>query len=68
MSISIAKDAATFINLIKPPGILMGMMLLRIKSFFQIFNSRHYPISFTLTSINFNRSQEDNDQAFPVAL
>jgi hypothetical protein len=46
----------------------MDMMLLRIKSFFQIFKLSPYPISFTLTSTNFTVSQEDNDQAFPVAL
>ncbi len=46
----------------------MGMMLLRIKSFFQIIKFRHYPISFTLTLQKFTHSQEDNDQAFPISL
>ncbi len=50
----------------------MDMMLLRIKSFFQVIKFSHYPISFILTSPSFKNftvlTQEDNDQAFPVSL
>ncbi len=50
----------------------MDMMLLRIKTNFQVSKSQPYPISFTSTSLfltsQFSQPQEDNDQAFPVSL
>lgn len=46
----------------------MGMVLLRIKSFFQINKFRNYPITFISTLQKFRHSQEDNDQAFPITL
>lgn len=46
----------------------MSMMLLRIKSNFQVFKLPHYPNSFVFSSSKFDSSQEDNDQAFPVTL
>lgn len=45
----------------------MGMMLLRIKIFFHAFHTLVYPIFFNLYSITFT-SQEENDQAFSIAL
>ncbi|MFL5783620.1 MAG: hypothetical protein ACJ76H_03350 [Bacteriovoracaceae bacterium] len=46
----------------------MGMMLLRIKSILKVSKLSHYPIPFTSSSQKFIDTQEDNDQAFPVAL
>jgi hypothetical protein len=45
----------------------MGLMLLRIKTFFHAFQPLVYPIFFNSYSNTFV-SQEDNDQAFSVTL
>ena len=46
----------------------MDMMLLRIKLFFHAPNRLVYPIFSSFNSHKFTIPQEENDQAFPVAL
>jgi hypothetical protein len=46
----------------------MDMMLLRITTFFHAIQPLVYPIFFNLHSITFTSTQEENDQAFSIAL
>ena len=46
----------------------MDMMLLRIKLFFQALDRLVYPIFITFNYHKFTFPQEENDQAFSIAL
>ena len=56
------------INLNINLGLFMDVMPLRIKSFFHASNLLVYPIFFSPNSVNPTSPQEENDQAFSVAL